>query len=194
MSEQSEHKRPKFRIDVIALFTALATAVVGYYTVRVAHEDSVKTMQLSNRPYVSAQGSLVIGKVDERPAATVTLHLIANGTSPALDTVFRRRCVAADTAQRIENGDHVIVPPDVWNRLDPTVSHSVIFPNNGLDFHCVAFLDLPPPSPYVFAVGNITYTDVFGESHNTTFCFENSAQAHSESSPMLPCSTGNKMD
>jgi hypothetical protein len=192
--EQSEQRRPKLRVDIIALFTAIATAVVGYFTVRVAHEDSVNAMQLSNRPYLGVQGSLVIGKVDGKSAALVTLHFTASGASPALDANVQRRCVAAETARRSENGQNVLVAPDnAWSRLAPTVSHSVIFPNNSLDFHCVAFLD-PTPPPYVFAVGNVTYKNVFGKGHGTSFCFENTTDGGPESRPMLPCSTGNKME
>jgi hypothetical protein len=192
----------KSEIGLLALLVALGTGVVSYMQYRaaeqaisVSHDDSVTTMKLSYRPYVGVQGSLAVGKVAARKAATVTLHFSASGASPALAAVVQRRCVNADTAQLHEGGVNVIVPPpDLWDELIPAVSNSVLLPGTSIDIQCVAYLDSVPRKPFIFAVGNVTYKDVFGKVHKTTFCFEGSILAIPVSSTMLPCSTGNEME
>jgi hypothetical protein len=79
---------------------------------RTSHEDSVKTLQLSYRPYVGVRGSFDLRNAlgnSHRKIAAITLEFTAMGASPALNVVVSQHCVA--TQLGIGTEGHITPPP-----------------------------------------------------------------------------------
>ena len=190
-----------FRMAILALIVSLATGVFTYLQYRVAdrarqelHDDSMKILKISYRPYVSIQGGLEIASPRGARTAGVTLQFTAKGSTPAVDVVVRRRCFVS-TNSDTEANRQLTAPSEAWTKLVAAKAHAVLFSDTTVEFHCVA--DIPNEgAAFVFAVGDVTYVDVFGEAHKTSFCLETTPadMPPDKPKPMLPCGGGNSMN
>lgn len=190
-----------FRMAVLALIVSVATGAFTYLQYRVAdrarqevHDDSMKILKISYRPYVSIQGGLEIASPRGSRTAEVALQFTAKGATPAVDVVVRRRCVVSTTSDTQANRE-LTAPAEAWTKLVTAKAHAVLFSDTTMEFHCVA--DVPnEDAAFVFAVGEVTYVDVFGEAHKTTFCLEATPTdiPADKPKPMLPCGGGNSMN
>ncbi len=178
-------------LSIVALVVAIGTASFTYLQVKEAerarqqaHDDAMRTLKQSYRPYISVQGSLEIRNPAWKKEAHITLQFTGMGASPALDAAVQLRCIASQ-----KTGREIATAPD--KSLETKGSHYVLFPGTSVVFHCKdALPDADAVS--VFAVGQVTYTDVFGESHKTAFCLQTVPQVPGN---MLPCrSGGNSMN
>jgi hypothetical protein len=190
--------KSEFRLSVIALVVAVGTAAFTYLQYRVAdharqeiHDDAMQTMRLGYRPYVAARATLDPKTKPFGIRAEVTLQFTASGASPALDMVFRHGCRMTPSA--VARG--MSPPKDLWDRMREAMPHGVLFPGQNLALHCeispVTDDSSPVPSG-AFVVGDVAYTDVFRQSHKTSFCFYTfKPEAPGD---MYPCTQGNAME
>jgi hypothetical protein len=185
------------------------------------HDDAMQTLRLSYRPYVAAHGSLDPKRnIPGGPAVgAVTLQFTTSGNTPALDMTFRKAC---STFEIPDGQKDKTPPREVWPPLTAALPHGVLFPGQTISLSCLVCISkackeaahshssmgqtLSPDksvSPQetdrspeidlaVFAVGDVSYTDVFQKRHKTTFCvytFETSKVGE-----MYPCTQENSLD
>jgi hypothetical protein len=196
-------------MGLLGLLVAIGTGVVSYLQYRsaekqiqmshedakrqieISHNDSVDVMKRSNRAYVGIQASAFRDTIPKSKDVGALVHVTAIGSSPALNAVVRRGCVVAEG---VGKHDEVSPPPEVWNKLKTHPGHADIFPNTSADYHCFASPGNDEMFQF-FVVGDVSYADVFGDAHKTTFCFYGDPDVHdSEFGKMWPCTTGNSMN
>jgi hypothetical protein len=197
MKEDTEESET--RLGTIAIVISIVAAIVSglqWYEARLTrtevHDDAIATLKLSQRPYIGVDVQIVTKRASQQfeypPDEIVTLESV--GQSPSLDVRLALGCVMWGFDP--EGRPRLDYPPKAIE-TQATFEHVTIVPSQKVVSEChdsTENIDLPGNVKYV--VGWIEYKDIFGQGHETHFCFwQTVASSRPKDSLMTPCLKGN---
>ncbi len=174
---------------VLSLLAAAFTGLQWYearQTRMEIHADTERSLQLSQRAYVSVGAATLPRRIFSK--RKMQLELLVIGPTPALDVHMSGRCSFVNAPDLPKEPDSLWKTP-----LDEYLLPPVLGPGTKITLHCEAIMDPEHPASFLFAVGIVSYRDIFKFRHQTKFCFVDYYEI-SEGGNMSACSDNNDVD